>query len=64
MVYVQSGFLKVLVEPIFTEVCAVVVNTEAKNRQNKICCNIKQNKENWEFFEQTRVAAERDQSNP
>ncbi|CDI77836.1 cAMP-specific 3',5'-cyclic phosphodiesterase, putative, partial [Eimeria acervulina] len=29
----QSGFLKVLVEPLFTEVCAVVVNTEAKNRE-------------------------------
>ncbi|CDJ58921.1 cAMP-specific 3',5'-cyclic phosphodiesterase, putative, partial [Eimeria maxima] len=60
----QAGFLKVLVEPLFTEVAAVVQTPEGKARQNIICKNIKINKENWDLIDQARVAAERENSNP
>lgn len=60
----QAGFLKVLVEPLFTEVAAVVVDQEAKARvQNVICRHIKSNREKWELIDQARAATAKDDLN-
>lgn len=61
----QAGFLKVLVEPLFTEVAAVVTDPEAKARvQNIICRHIRSNREKWDLIDQAREAAEREAPNP
>ena len=61
----QAGFLKVLVEPLFTEVAAVVTDPEAKARvQNVICRHIRINREKWDLIDQARAAGDTEDPNP
>ncbi|KAL8425651.1 hypothetical protein Efla_003971 [Eimeria flavescens] len=61
----QAGFLKVLVEPLFTEVAAVVTHPEGKCRmQNVICRHIKTNREHWDLIDKAQQEADRDSPSP